>query len=274
MTIESIPSLITSAIISQPYSHWVEGMISKASEKYRQGRYDEGISLMGLVIFEEAKRKGFKSDFKYLEFLIGRKTLSPQIEKYLKAYLPLPQKYLKIIIEQLPAEIKSLSEDEQISFILMALAIVHQESCFNPEELSRSGAIGIMQILPETAEFISGESFIPDEWLRDPEFNIKIGLKYLYKLFCLTDGRFNFVNKSIALAGYNGGHGYALNLMKKANRGGAKFFKRLESNVQSSDFRNLVLAKYKLYKRFYANQVRKALQQEQDFQKFLRAVGY
>ena len=60
-----------------------------------------------------------------------------------------------------------------------ALAIARQESEFNPRALSRSGASGLMQLMPETARLTAAASGTPTGSLFDPAYNIRLGSTYL-----------------------------------------------------------------------------------------------
>jgi len=73
-------------------------------------------------------------------------------------------------------------------------AVIHAESGGNPLAKSRSGACGLMQLMPATA----AEMGIYN--LFDPDQNIAGGTMYLAKMFVLFDG-----DKNLALAAYNAG---------------------------------------------------------------------
>lgn len=84
------------------------------------------------------------------------------------------------------------------------LAVIRIESAFDVDAESAAGAIGLMQLLPSTAEEIARElrmEWAGEETLRDPAANIEMGTYYLTKLL----GRFN--DLSVALAAYNEGPG-------------------------------------------------------------------
>ena len=81
-------------------------------------------------------------------------------------------------------------------------AVARTESKFRPQVISPSGAVGIMQLMPETAEWIAKEqsnSFDYNE-LFQPEHNIGYGVWYLSFLIREFEG-----NEILALAAYNAG---------------------------------------------------------------------
>ena len=82
---------------------------------------------------------------------------------------------------------------------------VNQESSFNPRAVSSCGAIGLLQLLPATAEELG---FTKDE-LYIPEKNLRAGITYLYRQYYRFPEIPNPVERvKFALASYNGGRGY------------------------------------------------------------------
>ena len=77
-------------------------------------------------------------------------------------------------------------------------AIARVESDFNPYEVSEKGALGLLQVMPDT-----GKRFgVPRERLFDPEANLAAGTAYLAWLMERYNG-----NLDLALAAYNAGEG-------------------------------------------------------------------
>lgn len=84
-------------------------------------------------------------------------------------------------------------------------AVIAAESGFDPHAVSDKGAVGLMQVLPETAErygVTADRQRSVDEKLRDPAINVRVGTRYLRDLLARFDG-----DLSLALAAYNAGEG-------------------------------------------------------------------
>jgi soluble lytic murein transglycosylase-like protein len=75
-------------------------------------------------------------------------------------------------------------------------AVMQAESAFHPYAVSRAGAEGLMQLMPE----LSDEMGVSDAF--DPRDNIMGGARYLKRLLDYHDG-----NLDLALASYNAGPG-------------------------------------------------------------------
>ncbi len=84
-------------------------------------------------------------------------------------------------------------------------AVIYAESRFDPNARSEAGAVGLMQLLPDTAKGIAlrtgGARFVVSD-LRDPEINVRYGSWYLDHLRERYDG-----DLRLALAAYHAGQG-------------------------------------------------------------------
>jgi soluble lytic murein transglycosylase len=99
--------------------------------------------------------------------------------------------------------IRQQSADKDLDPALVA-AVIYAESKFR-DQTSHAGARGLMQITPDTAEFIARQSggtrFVQAD-LATPQINISYGTYYLRYLLDRYDQ-----NEMIAVAAYNAGHG-------------------------------------------------------------------
>lgn len=79
--------------------------------------------------------------------------------------------------------------------------VIYAESRFRPDAESYQSAYGLMQMLPETAEFVQERSGIEGDF-REPRTNIRMGTWYLGYLEERYRG-----NERLMLAAYNSGEG-------------------------------------------------------------------
>jgi len=67
----------------------------------------------------------------------------------------------------------------------LVLAIIKVESSFNPMAVSSKGAVGLMQMMPETARYIApkkGINIDDESIIADPLVNVELGIYYFYNL--------------------------------------------------------------------------------------------
>ena len=80
---------------------------------------------------------------------------------------------------------------------LLVASLVEAESGFAPEAVSPQGAVGLMQVMPETGRLLGPDAALD---LVDPTINLDLGTRYLSGLLEEYDG-----DLELALAAYNAG---------------------------------------------------------------------
>ena len=91
--------------------------------------------------------------------------------------------------------VKEAAERHQVDPALIR-AVIETESNWNPAAISRKGALGLMQLIPTTAQrFGANDAFSPKQ-------NVEAGVSYLKTLLERYNG-----NLDLALAAYNAGEG-------------------------------------------------------------------
>jgi len=123
-------------------------------------------------------------------FLVVNETAPPWYER-----LRYPLHYQAIV--------RAHSRNYDIEPALLA-AVIYQESKFRPDARSGSGAVGLMQLTPDTARGIAirtgGRAFRTSD-LTNPEINVRYGCWYLRNLFR------KYGDEKLVLAAYNAGQG-------------------------------------------------------------------
>ena len=127
---------------------------------------------------------------------------------------------------------------------LLAEAVMKRESNINKNAVSLKGAVGLMQIMPRTAEEIAVQLGIEnynDEILKDPEINIMFGTYYLSRLMSYYKN-----NLILALSAYNAGIGNVDNWYA-FNPKVAKNISRIPFRETKRHTRGIIFT-YKVYK--------------------------
>ncbi len=106
-------------------------------------------------------------------------------------YKVYPTKYKGIVEEQ--AKINQVDQN-------LVFAIIKCESGFNAGAISDKGAVGLMQLMPETAEFIAQKLSVQAYDLTNAKDNVTLGVAYLRYLI-------DKFGEEVALYCYNAGEG-------------------------------------------------------------------
>jgi len=166
-------------------------VLGRIEEIERKGRSFSGIETN--VNINSAKRERFVDMLEEEEKRIGRSKNLPSlnIDEPSDAKLPGTGRSLKK--SEWDKYITRYSKEYGVDEDLVR-AVIRTESANNPNALSSKGAMGLMQLMPQTAKMLG----VKDAW--DPEENIRGGVKYLSQL----SDKFNGDIVKI-LAGYNAG---------------------------------------------------------------------
>ncbi len=121
--------------------------------------------------------------------------LSPQLAKFFETSAG---------YRQAQPLLRDASRSHGVDYELLKALIV-AESGFDPKAVSPKGAIGLMQVMPATAERwgLRGDAKLSiEKKLADPQLNVRTGTRYLRHLMGLFPDRLD-----LALAAYNAGEG-------------------------------------------------------------------
>jgi soluble lytic murein transglycosylase len=148
--------------------------------------------------------------------------------------------------------IRQQAADKDLDASLIA-GVIYTESHFL-DQTSHAGAKGLMQLMPETADYIAqksgGTAFVQGD-LATPQVNIAYGSWYLRYLLQKYDGR-----EVLALAAYNAGEGKVDEWVAVAAARGERF--RVAEHIPFAETRQYVqrvLAARKDYRRTYAHEL-------------------
>jgi soluble lytic murein transglycosylase len=159
------------------------------------------------------------------------------------ADLGLPLKYSGIIRQQ--------AAQKQLDPALIA-AVIDAETKFEPST-SSAGALGLMQILPQTAEYLahrSGGSTFTTADLGEPAVNIAYGSYYLRYLLDHYGG-----NEMLAIAAYNGGVTNVDRWLARARAAGQSFSLGDIPFPETRAYVSRVLTAQKDYRNTYPSQL-------------------
>lgn len=140
--------------------------------------------------------------------------------------------------------IRALSSDRFDPYL--AAAIIREESQYDARAVSRVGAIGLMQLMPSTAQAVAqrnGGAVSRDD-LFDHETNIRYGVRYLEQLL----GQFNG-NLVHAVAAYNAGPPIVATWIQKFGDKEPDEFVELIPYQETRQYVRRVLRSYREYRR-------------------------
>ncbi|MDX1918424.1 MAG: transglycosylase SLT domain-containing protein [Candidatus Caenarcaniphilales bacterium] len=135
----------------------------------------------------------------------AKPTLETERDSWLLAY---PLLYGDYVLEHCP--------NHQVDPLLL-LGLIRQESRFDHTAISRSKAVGLCQLMPQTAKEVARQVGLTEPntaLLTTPNYNIKLGSKYLGDMLHKFEGK-----PYLAIAAYNAGPGNAGKWAQNASYG-------------------------------------------------------
>ena len=133
---------------------------------------------------------------------------------------------------------------------LLLIALMREESSFQPDVESPAKAVGLTQVIPRTGREIAREieyenTFKPYDLL-DPELSIRFGAYYISKLMRKFDGHLH-----LAIASYNAGPRAAARWLKaRGNRPVDEFIEEIPYR-ETRNYTRRVLKSYGIYRQLY-----------------------
>ena len=195
-------------------------------------------------------------------------TSQPSTEQIVRSF-PLPEEDVEKAITFVPHILKFANGDN-VSLPLV-LAVMKAESNFNPTARSPKGALGLMQLMPETAldqyerlNIPSSKEQLKKQLIRQPELNVILGIKHLQYL----ENRFAEINdpdlrRQLITISYNAGFRKVILSFKcksysclklRVNLFGHEYFERIIHNLPRETRIYLIVVNraYKTYSKVLA----------------------
>ena len=224
--------LILQSEIKQPQQLSVNEQFTEGVLKLGIGRYSEGMQLIWDLTKRETPQE--LEQWKALR----------QSNTYWQNLFPFPYQ----------AKILEYAQQEQINPLLV-ISVMRKESTFNPSIDSVVGAVGLMQIVPPTAQWAAKKLEMTNYSLTNPDDNIKIGTWYLKH----NHQRYED-NSLLAVASYNAGTGNVNAWLDRYDIGDRDRFVEQIPFPETKDYVEGVFGNYWNYLRLYNPEIRRQVE--------------
>lgn len=157
-----------------------------------------------------------------------------------------------VIRQKLPIQYSEYVEAASSEFGLdkyLVYAIISTESGFDPQAESSAGAVGLMQLLPDTARWIAEKYDLDCDpaVLTDPETNIRLGCCYFSYLLSCFDGSID-----LAVTAYNGGEGNVRQWLENPRYSSDGKTLYAIPYQETSKYLSKVTTRYEIYQKLYS----------------------
>lgn len=193
----------------------------------------DGIFMLSSLSFREQAAE--KAEYKALRQQFG----------YWQALYPFPYQDL----------IEKSAQERQLNPLLVT-ALIRQESRFEAKIESSAGAVGLMQVMPETADWVSSQIKLKQYQLNNPVDNVKMGTWYLDYTHREYDN-----NSLFAVASYNAGPGSVADWISKYGFSDPDKFVEQIPYPETRGYVESVFGNYWNYLRLYNPQISQQLAQ-------------
>lgn len=180
-----------------------------------------------------------KQAFDYADYLMEHEVeeLSDEEGEFIALHIPLHESGLSGPAKNYQAWVKNYASEFGVPESLI-YAVMETESAFNPKAVSRSNAIGLMQVKAEAAgkdvyQYIDAKPGQPSlDELFDSEKNIRMGTAYLglLKHDYLSDILDDKIKQMVTISSYNGGIKTVLGLFGKTPEAAIKRLNHMKPN--------------------------------------------
>lgn len=126
-------------------------------------------------------------------------------------------------------------------------SVIKTESGFDENALSDKGAVGLMQIMPDTAQYVRELYNLPNGSLNDAEYNLFIGINYIKYL------ESKFKNTECVIAAYNAGEGRVRAWLKEKSFSDDGVVLKQVPFKETDEYIKRVKKFYKFYNFLYKN---------------------
>jgi soluble lytic murein transglycosylase len=131
----------------------------------------------------------------------------------------------------------------------LVMALIREESAFSPRAVSRAGARGLMQMMPQTAELVARQHNVAPGAatpLEAPEVNVRLGTFHLADLIQENGGNF-----TLALAAYNAGQQHVRRWQDRFGFTDEEEFTEDIPYLETRNYVKKVLGSYQRYSTLY-----------------------
>ncbi|MBC6419486.1 MAG: transglycosylase SLT domain-containing protein [Prochloron sp. SP5CPC1] len=163
---------------------------------------------------------------------------APQDKQEWKALRETPEYWQALFPLPYYETIQKWSQERKLNPLLVA-ALIRQESRFEKESRSPAGAIGLMQVIPDTAKWVAEKIGLKNYTLINPDDNINLGTWY----FDYTHQEYEN-NSLLAIASYNAGPGNVKKWVEKYGYDDPDLFVENIPFPETRDYVKSVLGNY------------------------------